>query len=113
MPDGIDRRDFLKTGAAAVAGFQAKEVLGANDRVRVAIVGLRGRGLDHIRAYHGVPNVEIAAICDVDESVLAQRVDNIEKLGMPKPQTYGDVRKLLEDKSIDAVSVATPITGIP
>src|ERR1035438_3302608 len=108
MSIDIDRRDFLKTGAAAVAAFQARNVLGANDRVRIAVVGLRGRGLDHIRSIHEIPNVELAAICDIDESVIAQRLDSIEKLGMPKPQTFGDVRKLLEDKSIDAISIAAP-----
>ena len=108
MWNDIDRRDFLKTGAAAVAAFQAKNVLGANDRVRVAVVGLRGRGLDHIRSIHATPNVELAAVCDIDESVIATRLDSIDKLGMPKPQTFGDVRKLLEDKSIDAITVATP-----
>ena len=104
----IDRRDFLKTGAAAVAAFQAKSVLGANDRVRIAVLGLRGRGLNHIQSIHATPNVELAAICDIDESVIAERLGSIEKLGMPKPQTFGDVRKLLEDKSIDAVTIATP-----
>jgi predicted dehydrogenase len=108
MTTGIDRRDFLKTGAAAAAAFQARNVLGANDRVRLAVIGLRGRGLDHIKSFHAVPGVEIAAVCDVDESVIAQRLGDIEKLGMPKPQTFGDVRKLLESKDIDAVSVATP-----
>jgi len=104
----IDRRDFLKTGAAAAVAFQAKSVLGANDRVRIAIIGLRGRGGDHIKTYNGIPNVEIAAICDVDESQIAKRAGELEKAGKPKPATYGDYRKLLEDKSIDAVSVATP-----
>ena len=46
----IDRRDFLKTGAAAAAAFQAKNVLGANDRVRIGVIGLRGRGLNHIQS---------------------------------------------------------------
>jgi predicted dehydrogenase len=108
MSIDIDRRDFLKTGAAAVAAFQAKNALGANDRVRMAVVGLRGRGFDHVKSIHAQPNVELAAICDIDEKVIAQRLGDIEKLGMPKPQTFGDVRKLLEDKSIDAISVATP-----
>ena len=108
MSSGIDRRDFLKTSAAAAAAFQAKNVLGANDRVRVAVVGLRGRGFDHIKTIHGIPNVELAAICDIDEKVMSGRLNDIDKLGMPKPQTFGDVRKLLEDKSIDAISVATP-----
>jgi predicted dehydrogenase len=105
---GIDRRDFIKTGAAAAAAFQAKSVLGANDRVRVAIIGLRGRGGDHIKSIRGIPNVEIAALCDVDESQIAKRVDELSKAGLPKPQTFGDYRKLLEDKSIDAISVAAP-----
>jgi predicted dehydrogenase len=108
MSSGIDRRDFLKAGAAAAAAFQTKNVLGANDRVRIAIIGLRGRGFDHIKTYHGIPNVEIAAVCDVDENVMAGRLKDMDKLGIPKPQTFGDYRKLLEDKSIDAVSVATP-----
>ena len=99
MLNGIDRRDFIKTGVAAAAAFQAKNVLGANDRVRIAVVGLRGRGFDHIKSIHTIPGVELAAICDIDESVIAQRLGDIEKLGMPKPQTFGDVRKLLEDKS--------------
>ncbi len=104
----MDRRDFLKTGAAVAAMLQTKNVMGANDRVRVAIVGLRGRGNDHIKRAHAIPGVEIAALCDIDETVLAQRVADVEKLGAPKPATFTDYRKLLEDKSIDAVSIATP-----
>jgi predicted dehydrogenase len=109
----IERRDFIKTtGKAITAGAAALalggKILGANDRVRVAICGLRGRGVDHIQGFHRVPGVEIAALCDVDESVLNQRLADVEKLGAPKPKGYGDIRKLLEDKEIDAVSVATP-----
>jgi predicted dehydrogenase len=111
MANEIDRRDFLKTGAgaAAVGSLLApSRVLGANERVRVAVIGLRGRGFDHIRAFPRVPNVEIAAICDVDENVIAGRLTDIERMGLPKPKTYVDVRKLLEDSSVDAVSIATP-----
>jgi predicted dehydrogenase len=93
-------------GAATLA--LGGKVLGANDRVRVAICGVRGRGNDHIRGYSKVPNAEIAALCDVDESVLSQRQATVEGLGMAKPKGYGDVRKLLEDKDIDAISIATP-----
>jgi predicted dehydrogenase len=104
-----DRRDFLKAGAVAAAGLLRPErVMGANDRVRVAVVGLRGRGFDHIKTYHGIPGVEIAAICDIDDSVTRMRLADMEKLGIPKPKTYVDYRNLLEDKSIDAVSIATP-----
>ena len=104
----IDRRDFLKTGAAAAAAFQAKNVLGANDRVRIGVIGLRGRGLNHIQSIKATPNVELAAICDIDENVINERYDSIAKLGLDKPKAFGDVRKMLEDKSIDAVTIAAP-----
>src|SRR5271165_3431497 len=103
-----DRRDFLKAGVAAAAMLQPSRVLGANDRVRVAVIGLRGRGLDHLKTYKQIANVEVAAVCDIDENVTTARLADIERLGMPRPKTYVDIRKVLEDKSIDAVSVATP-----
>jgi predicted dehydrogenase len=112
-----NRREFLKVGAkgaAAVAvadrlkAWAAPErVLGANGRVRVAIIGLHGRGEDHIKGYLALQNVQIAALCDVDESVLRQRLAQLGKAGV-QPKTYGDIRKLLDDKSIDAISIATP-----
>src|SRR5215467_1901462 len=102
----ITRRSFLTAGAATLA--LKGRVLGANDRVRVAICGTRGRGKDHIRGFAKVPNAEIAALCDVDERVLAQRVKDVEDLGKPRPKSYVDIRKLLEDKEIDAITIATP-----
>jgi predicted dehydrogenase len=112
----MPRREFLKTTGKAVAAGAATlalggRVLGANDRVRVAICGVRGRGNDHIHGYARIArdaNVEIAALCDVDENVLNERLGTVQGLGLPKPNPYGDVRKLLEDKDIDAVSIATP-----
>ncbi|MGB8474253.1 MAG: Gfo/Idh/MocA family oxidoreductase [Candidatus Acidiferrum sp.] len=109
----IERRDFLKaTGKAITVGAAALalggKILGANDRVRVAVCGVRGRGHDHIRGFAHVPGVELAALCDVDENVLNMRLGNVEQMGLPKPKPYGDVRKLLEDKDIDAISIATP-----
>jgi predicted dehydrogenase len=118
MMKETNRRDFLKTGVKTTAGLAAfsgitflahpERVFGANDRVRVAICGVHGRGMDHVHNYARLPNVEIAAVCDVDENVLADRIATMEKHGIPKPMTYIDVRKLLEDKSIDAISIATP-----
>ena len=110
----VNRRDFLKTGAglAALGGItfitHPERVFGANDRVRVAVCGVRGRGWDHVKELAKIPQAEIAAFCDVDENVLAQRLKGMEQKGLPKPQTFVDVRKLLEDKSIDAISIATP-----
>ena len=109
----IDRRKFLKTTGEAVTVGAATlalrgTVLGANDRVRVAVCGTRGRGKDHIRGFARVPGVEIAALCDVDERVLGERLKDVEGLGRPRPKSYVDIRKLLEDKQIDAISIATP-----
>jgi predicted dehydrogenase len=84
-----------------------RSVLGANNRVRLAIVGLRGRGEDHVQSFGALPNVEIAALCDVDESAMRERLQQVQKLGF-QPKTYTDIRKLLDEKSIDAVSIATP-----
>ena len=96
--------------AAALGGIsflaRPERVFGANDRVRVAICGIRGRGMDHVKAYSKIPNVEIAAICDIDENVAAERIATIEKMGIPKPKYVVDVRKVLEDKNIDAISIA-------
>ncbi len=106
------RRTFLKASGVAAASLMtaasAKKVLGANDRVRIAVIGLRGRGWDHVKGYQSLAGVEIAYFCDVDENVTRKRLADAEKLGIPKPQTYVDVRKLLEDKNVDAVSIATP-----
>src|SRR5580704_10321046 len=109
----IERREFLKTtGRAVTVGAAALalggKILGANDRVRVAICGVRGRGGDHIKGFEHVQGVEIAALCDADENVSARRLDEIEKAGFKRPQSYFDIRKLLENKEIDAISIATP-----
>jgi predicted dehydrogenase len=102
----MNRRYFLMSAAAVPA---AKAVPSSpNATVRVACVGVRGQGGAHIREYLAMPNVEVVAVCDVDAGVLNRRLEEIEKAGRKKPAGYSDVRRLLEDKSIDAVSIATP-----
>jgi predicted dehydrogenase len=108
-----DRSEITRRSSLAALGgiallAQPKRAAGAQSRVRVALCGVRGRGLDHLRNYSKIDNAEIAAICDIDESVSAKCLATMEKMGLTKPKTYVDVRKLLEDKSIDAVSIATP-----
>ena len=110
----VTRRDFLKTAARTTASASAiggitfltrpERVFGANDRVRVAVCGLKSRGKDHLDAFSRVPNVEIAALCDVDGTVLDRRRGEVGG----SPRTFTDVRRLLEDQSIDAISIATP-----
>src|SRR5690242_9098993 len=71
----ITRRSFA--GASALGGItflaQPQRVFGANDRVRVAICGVHGRGMDHVKSYSKLSNVEIAAVCDIDENLASQR----------------------------------------
>ena len=104
----ITRRGSLTALGGVALMARPHHVLGANERVRVALCGVRGRGTDHLKNYSKLPNVEIAAICDIDESVRAKCLSNMDQMGIAKPKTYVDIRKLLEDKSIDAISIATP-----
>jgi predicted dehydrogenase len=85
-----------------------KRVMGANDRIRVAVVGLNGRGWNHVEGYHALQGVEVAYFCDADENVINRRLGQCDKMGLAKPKTYQDFRKLIDDKNVDAVSIATP-----
>jgi len=101
-----NRRAFAKSFALLPAA-----VLGANDRIRVAVVGMKRRGRDHIRCFHELAkeeNVEVAALCDVDESVLRENAAYYEKLSGRKAKLVIDVRELLEDRAIDVISYSTP-----
>ena len=102
----MDRRHFVMSSAAAAT--LASSAMGANERVRVAVVGVRGQGRSHLGAYGRIPNVEIGAICDIDETILDSRIAEVEKASGKKPERYTDIRKLLENKDIDAISIATP-----
>ena len=113
----ITRRGFLKgtAGAASAALFlnTAKsygQIAGANDRFRIAVVGLNGRGKNHISEFMKLPNVEVAWLIDPDAKVLAGTTGDVTKKAEGKytPQGAADVRKALEDKTLDAISVATP-----
>ncbi len=112
----MKRRDFIKSSATAAStlgagalGFNISTRVGsANDTIRVAVIGFNGQGGGHINQYARMPNVEIAALCDVDDAVMAKGSAAVEKATGKKPTPYQDIRKLLEDKSIDAVSIATP-----
>jgi predicted dehydrogenase len=112
----LNRRRFLQTSSAAGAsllltGTRASgAVNGANDRVRVAVAGLNGRGQSHIGGWMGQSNVEIAYLCDPDANVLASRLKQVNDKAAGKYQAKGiaDIREALDDPTVDAVSVATP-----
>jgi len=114
--ENIDRRSFLKKSGVATAGALATGPVlsrnfkqdSPNSTVNVAVIGIRSRGKDHYRALAKIPNVRIATLCDIDERLLPQAVAEVEKLTGYKPATTTEYRKVLEDKDIDAVSIATP-----
>lgn len=104
------RRAFLQTGALAGASWTARSwaaVPGANGDIRIAVVGLNGKGKDHVAAYRSIPGVRVVALCDVDSSVLDSNVQAARALG-EQPQAFEDYRQLLAQKDIDAVSIVTP-----
>ena len=108
-PNGILENGGVAAALAGISFITAPErVFGANDRVRVGICGIRGQGFEHVEAYSRMPNVEVAAVCDVDETILNGRLADMERMALPAPKTYADIRNLLDDKSIDAISIATP-----
>jgi predicted dehydrogenase len=104
----VDRRHFLMSSMALPVALKASALSSQNNTVRVAVVGFNGRGKAHISAYLQMPNVEIAALCDVDQAVVESGCKMVEAAGKKRPPTFSDIRRVLDDKSIDAVSLATP-----
>ncbi len=83
-------------------------MLGANDKVNIGIVGIGGRGNDHIKSYATLPDARIVALCDVNQAALETGQAAVKKLTGEQPKGYDDMRKLFADKDVDAVSIATP-----
>jgi len=114
----LSRRQFMNRSLAAAgvgAGFaisgtkSSGRVLGANETVHVAVAGLNGRGSEHVGQWAAMyPGVEITYLVDPDTRTFKKRLDQIEKKGGRAPATVQDIRRALDDKSVDAVSVATP-----
>src|SRR5947207_4261698 len=98
------RRSFLAAGAALSLG----RAVGANDKINVVVVGVGGRGNDHIGEYAKQPDCRIAGVCDIDQTALERGVARVEKLTSQRPKAYDDMRKAFADKEIDAVSITTP-----
>ena len=116
-----ERRDFIKKsvfGTAGIAiggmGFSAKSyasIIGANDRINVAVVGLGGRGSSHVDEWCFIKdshNVRLTALCDTDEQFFAERSKTVlDKTGV-KPATEWDMHKIFSNPDIHVVSFATP-----
>jgi predicted dehydrogenase len=93
----------------AIGGTKSSgRVIGANDTVRLAVVGLNGRGGSHVGEFVKMPGVEIVCLVDPDTRTYKKRLDQIQKGGGRAPATAQDIRRVLEDKDLDAISIATP-----
>jgi predicted dehydrogenase len=116
----LTRRAFLQDsallGAAVVGTTQALAAEKAepakkgpvNDRLRVAVVGVNGRGMDHVHGFADRNNCIITTICDVDSGVIGRAMKAVEKAQGKPPRFEQDLRRLVEDKDIDIISIATP-----
>src|SRR6188508_1769918 len=112
------RRSFLTTTALAAAGAtiaspyapSPSEIRkpGPADTLRVALIGCRSMGFGDLENAIKQPGVECAALCDIDQEILQRRTDDVAKKQGKAPQQYKDFRKLLEDKTIEAVIIGTP-----
>jgi predicted dehydrogenase len=109
----LSRRSFIQNTATASVALTIPTIIparafGANDRIRAAVLGVYGRGKNHIEGMQRLDNVEIACLCDPDSEVLAQRAGEFqEKYGL-KVKTEKDLRRVFDDKEIDVVTIATP-----
>lgn len=121
----ITRRSFLEqtllTAAAGLAAAQSAAPArgeapatapskrgSANERVAIAVIGVHGRGLAHIESFADDQSLDIVAFCDVDEAQFAKPQQMLKDRGRPPAKQYQDIRKLLDDKDVHAVSIATP-----
>jgi len=114
------RRDFIKKSILGTAGitiggmgFSAKSyasIMGANERFRIAVCGVNGRGQTHIKSFDELDNVEIAYLVDPDSKILGERVNSMKDTAKNSTRVKGvaDVRHVLDDPNIDAISCATP-----
>jgi predicted dehydrogenase len=109
------RRDFLRTVAIGTAGAAASlhassyaRILGANDRVNIAVIGLHGRGYAHMESIEVSKNAAVTHICDVDSRELEKFAGAMKAKSFPTPKKVHDFRKLLDDRDVDAITIATP-----
>src|SRR3954453_7697135 len=101
----ISRRSFFQ-GAALAAS--ATRVLGANDRISVGLVGIGGRGTDHLNSYLMIADSRITGLCDFNQAARERAQARLTSRNATKAKEYADMREMFADKDIDAVSIATP-----
>lgn len=114
----VDRRAFLgtagKVGLAAAAGTlsisraRSATESAATDKVVLAVIGIRGRGMGHVAGFAARPDCEIAYLCDVDSQYFPAAVSQVQQISGRTPKTIEDMRQAFDDPSVDAVVIATP-----
>lgn len=113
--DSIDRRNFIRKASAGAAGVamagpwvtSGLSQRSPNETIRVAVMGVKGRGGAHAENFARIKNVEVTMICDIDENLFPKAVSEVEAIQGKKPKTEIDIRKVCEDKDIDVLSVAS------
>jgi predicted dehydrogenase len=104
----MNRREFLGASTAVPMTLATGRAVGANDTIRAAVLGVRGRGMSHVDGFEPLENVEVVALVDPDLAVANRRAKEFEsKYGRPV-KVVQDMRRVLDDKSIDLVTIATP-----
>ena len=104
MTDPKTRRFFL----GAVTAAAATRVWGANDKINIAIIGLGGRGTNHLNQYSHLPESRVAVLCDVNQAAREVAQATLAKGGFEKAKEFEDMRQMFADPGVEAVSIATP-----
>lgn len=119
----LDRRQFIHGAAAVAAGIAAikpsparaeetaiasEKKAGPNDVIRMAVIGVRGRGNEHVQGFTRLSDARITTVCDIDHNVIGKAVKKISQTYNAEPRYVQDLRRVFDDKDIDAVSIATP-----
>ena len=110
----ITRRNFIGSMAMAGTAFaisgtkSSGRIIGANDTIRIGVAGLHGRGGSHVSVWLGMEDVQIAYLIDPDTRTYGSHLKKLEGKGKPAPKAVQDIRVALEDKDLDAISIATP-----
>jgi len=104
----MNRRNFVQSSASTVAlAAFSKKLVAANDKVTLAMVGVRGQGANLTRNFARLEDVNIAYLCDVDQNVFGKAAKTVEEQKGKRPQLIGDLRRALEDKSVIASAAVT------
>jgi len=118
----LNRRNFIRNSAGALGTTVLlsaldnpvyalyENTIGANDQINIGVIGINGMGWANLKAAIKVPGVNLVALCDSDQNVLAKRMSELKELKVDatKVKTYSDYRSLLDRKDIDAVIIGTP-----